>query len=314
MSPSACSTRTRKGVLLRLRLWVLSMPWRVTAMTRAPVWRRDAMAGSAASGVRYRSMRSPPVGNAAGSGAVHPVSASRRTAAASVLYCHGEKSRMCRHCPIAAAGAGPASRMRGSRPRSSRCAAAARPMGPAPMTTTGRVLVPATRVLCFLRSGGYWLLGGGEGGDEALDAALDLIADGADGVDALAGGVFEFPVLVALSREDRAGVAAAHGDDDVGFLDCLGGEDLGDLGGHVDAEFGHGLHGGGVDLVGGLGTGGADLNGALGEGGQEGGGHLGPPGIVDADEQDGGLFGGFGAHGVSPGGSRCQAEGWLAVK
>ncbi|MFB9074764.1 hypothetical protein ACFFX0_27670 [Citricoccus parietis] len=33
---------------------------------------------------------------------------------------------------------GPASRIRGVRPRSSRCAAAASPTGPAPMTTTGR--------------------------------------------------------------------------------------------------------------------------------------------------------------------------------
>ena len=40
---------------------------------------------------------------------------------------------------------------------------------------------------------------------------------------------------------------------------------------------------------------------ALAEGGQEGGGHLGTAGVVDADEQDGRLLGGFGAHGVSPG-------------
>ena len=89
----------------RFRLWVLSMPCRVTATTRAPVCRRDAIAGSAASGVRYWSMSSPPVGSAVGSGDSQPVAASRRTAAASVLYCHGENSRMWRHCSMAAAAA-----------------------------------------------------------------------------------------------------------------------------------------------------------------------------------------------------------------
>ena len=54
-------------------------------------------------------------------------------------------------------------------------------------------------------------------------------------------GSVELPVLVALAREDRAGVAAAHGDDDVGGLDGVGGEDLRALGGDVDAVLGHGL-------------------------------------------------------------------------
>ena len=56
----------------------------------------------------------------------------------------------------------------------------------------------------------------GERGEEVLDAQVDLVADLADGVDALAGGVVELPVLVALAGEDRAGVAAAHGDHHVG--------------------------------------------------------------------------------------------------
>ena len=60
---------------------------------------------------------------------------------------------------------------------------------------------------------------------------------------------------------------------------------------------GHGLDGGRVDLVGGLGTGGADLDPAPGKGGEERGGHLGAAGVVDADEQDGGLLGWVGGHG-----------------
>ena len=52
-------------------------------------------------------MRSPPVGSAVGSGASQPVRvSSRRTAAASVLYCHGENSRMWRHCSMAAPAVG----------------------------------------------------------------------------------------------------------------------------------------------------------------------------------------------------------------
>lgn len=52
--------------------------------------------------------------------------------------------------------------------------------------------------------------------EEPADLALDLVADGADIVDGLAGGVVQGPVEVPRAGEDRAGVAAAHGDDDVG--------------------------------------------------------------------------------------------------
>src|SRR4051794_2744360 len=57
--------------------------------------------------------------------------------------------------------------------------------------------------------------GGQQVGEERFDAGSDLVADRADGGDAEAGGVVEFPVLVAFAGEDRAGVAAPHGDDDV---------------------------------------------------------------------------------------------------
>ena len=57
----------------------------------------------------------------------------------------------------------------------------------------------------------------------------------------------------------------------------------------------------GLTLSAGCGAGGADLDPPLAQGGEEGGGHLGAAGVVDADEQDGRLLGGFGTHGFSPG-------------
>ncbi|ONH21790.1 hypothetical protein BL253_37875 [Pseudofrankia asymbiotica] len=52
-------------------------------------------------------------------------------------------------------------------------------------------------------------VGGKEFGEEFLDPGTDVVADRADGLEGLAGGVVEFPVLVAGSGEDGAGVAAA---------------------------------------------------------------------------------------------------------
>lgn len=65
---------------------------------------------------------------------------------------------------------------------------------------------------------------------------LDLVADRADRVHSWAGGIGELPVEVALAREDGTGVAAAHGDDDVGCLDGFRGERLGGFGADVDAD------------------------------------------------------------------------------
>lgn len=62
---------------------------------------------------------------------------------------------------------------------------------------------------------------------QLFDATTDIVADGPYGVDALASGVVELPVFVALSGEERAGVATTHGDHDVRGLHRLGGEDLG---------------------------------------------------------------------------------------
>src|SRR5690625_714372 len=134
-------------------------------------------------------------------------------------------------------------------------------------------------------------LRGEELGQQALDPAADVVADLADGLDALAGGVGQLPVLVADTGEVRADVAATHGDDDVGGFHGVGGEDFGLVGGDVDAKLLHRLDSDGVDLVGRGGPGGADLDLPLGQGGHEAGGHLGTAGVVDADEHDAGTLG-----------------------
>lgn len=64
------------------------------------------------------------------------------------------------------------------------------------------------------------------------------------------GGGVERPVEVPPAWEDGAGVAAARGDDDVGSLDHLGGEDLRGGVADVDAYLGHRRDGGGVHLTG----------------------------------------------------------------
>ena len=117
--------------------------------------------------------------------------------------------------------------------------------------------------------------------------AFDLVADGPDGVDALAGGVVELPVLVALAGEERAGVAAAHGDDDVGGPDDLVGPGLGVLAGDVDADLGHGRDGGRVDRSAGFGAAGPGDGAVAGEVVEPAEGHLRAAGVVDAEEQHG---------------------------
>ena len=115
-----------------------------------------------------------------------------------------------------------------------------------------------------------------EFGDEGLDASVDFVADGADGVDPLSGGVVEFPVEVAFAGVEGAFVAAAHGDDDVAGVHGGVGELLwcGAIGGQVDAEFAHGVDDGGVDGVGGCGAGGANRDLIAGVMGEQRGSHL----------------------------------------
>src|SRR6266487_2586154 len=82
-----------------------------------------------------------PVGAFSGSGRIQPVGSSNAIEAASTVYFHGEKKRTWLHWRIEAPTASPASRTSGVSPRASRCAAAARPTGPAPMTATGKPVV-----------------------------------------------------------------------------------------------------------------------------------------------------------------------------
>src|SRR4051794_19074270 len=102
-------------------------------------------------------------------------------------------------------------------------------------------------------------------GDQLLDPAFDLVTDRANRVDALTGGVVEFPVEVALAGEAGADVAAADRDQHVGGFGCLVIEQAWRVRGDVDADFLHGPHRDGVDPVGGFGSGGADLDGVAGE-------------------------------------------------
>ena len=121
---------------------------------------------------------------------------------------------------------------------------------------------------------------------------FEVVSDGPHLVDGLVGGVVEFPVEVALTREHGAGVPASHGDDDVGGADDLVGPGLGDLGADVDADLGHGGDGGVVDAVGGFGAAGEDVDLVAGEVPHPSCRHLGSSGVVDAEEQDAGLQGG----------------------
>ena len=86
-----------------------------------------------------------------GRGDSQPVGSSSRTAASSRLNRHGENKRMWRHCSMAAPAVGPASKMTGSSPRSSRWAAVASPTGPAPITAMGRVFTESMLSSCFIR-------------------------------------------------------------------------------------------------------------------------------------------------------------------
>src|SRR5699024_10309072 len=124
----------------------------------------------------------------------------------------------------AAAGVDPASRTSGRIPRVTRWAAAARPTGPDPITATGRSASALSfmegllgGLRCFSgRCAGLRLGVGDEIGDQRFDATPDVITNSAHRLEVLSCGIIQVPVFVPLSGEDRAGVAAAHGDDDVG--------------------------------------------------------------------------------------------------
>jgi hypothetical protein len=143
--------------------------------------------------------------------------------------------------------------------------------------------------------------------DQGFDAAADLVADGPDMVEVLACRVVEDPVFVASAGIIRAGVAATHGDYDIGGFDGVVGEDLGSFGGNIDPILGHGLDGDRIDLVRGFRTGRADFDLATGQLAEVAGGHLGSASIVDANEQNRRFVG----HQMSP--PRAGWPDWSAV-
>ena len=103
-------------------------------------------------------------------------------------------------------------------------------------------------------------------------------------------GIVELPVLVLLAGIDRAGVAAAHRDHDVGGAHDLVGERLRELLAHVDAELLHRLDTAG--LISSAGAMPAERTWMRPSRAQldEPGGHLAAAGVVDADEQHLGLL------------------------
>ena len=74
------------------------------------------------------------------------------------------------------------------------------------------------------------------------------------------GRIADLPVEVALAREDRARVAAAHRHDDVGRPNHLVGPRLGELARDVDPDLGHRVDGRGVHRAGRIGAAGVDLD------------------------------------------------------
>jgi hypothetical protein len=74
---------------------------------------------------------------------------------------------------------------------------------------------------------------------ELSDVPFNVVSDRSDIDNVTTGGIVELPGFVPLAGEERAGVAAAHGDHDVCGADCLVGPRLGELLGDIDATFGH---------------------------------------------------------------------------
>src|SRR6266508_2694466 len=83
---------------------------------------------------------------------------------------------------------------------------------------------------------------------ESFDPPPDLVANRADGSYIEAGRVVELPILVAFAGVERARVATAHCDDDVGRLHDLVRPRLRELAGDVDPDLGHGGDRGRVDF------------------------------------------------------------------
>ena len=121
-------------------------------------------------------------------------------------------------------------------------------------------------------------------GLKADDVAEYLAA--LNSVEGLAGGVEQFPVLVALAGVVGARVSAAHGDDDVGFERHPLGESARRLAGDVQADLSHGHDHRGVEGLAGRRAGRVHDQALAAEFAGEGRGHLGASGVVHAQKED----------------------------
>lgn len=89
-------------------------------------------------------------------------------------------------------------------------------------------------------------------GNEGSDAAGDTVADYAHAVGRLSVGVRQVPIESAQTRDERARIAAAHGDEQPCARGELGGEMLGTRSTEVEAHLAHGNDDFGMYAVGGL--------------------------------------------------------------
>src|ERR671913_1617617 len=198
-----------KGSKARPLLFILSKPARPTLVTMLLVRMWSLSGVRVASGSRYWARSSPPVGYWFGGGEFQPAAVSRRSEALSMAYSQGENNGTWLHWRTAWPTCGPASSTIGCMPRSSTCAAAARPTGPAPRMATvfglfsesGMAYSSSPRIIEILRqkkSGGDLFELRHDGGrarafdaafrDHVVDQAMHLVVAGiADQRRALAG-------------------------------------------------------------------------------------------------------------------------------
>lgn len=123
--------------------------------------------------------------------------------------------------------------------------------------------------------------------DERTNAAVDVIAKLTKLVQRHARRIREIPVLVEASRQDRASIAASHGDDHVGGFDELSMERLWKGLGQVHIDLGHHFLHTGVQVANWSCSCAARPDRMLlGVVYQQRSSHLAPTSIVNADEQD----------------------------
>jgi alpha-galactosidase len=124
--------------------------------------------------------------------------------------------------------------------------------------------------------------------DEQLgDARPHVVADLPDARERLSLGILERPVVAAEARDDRALLAAAHGDQELRAASELVGQLLRLSLGEVDAHLAHGLQHLGVNFGAGVGAGGEGARpGGVGQRVEPGGRHLRAAGVVNAREDD----------------------------